>query len=96
MHKVPFSSSTFPTATCEACGTVVLTHLAVVGDGKIARFCVRCDGPVKTEIAWLSAGELEQNGYEVLAADRTARARGSFGVRGCGGGCACSTKTKTA
>jgi hypothetical protein len=92
MRELSFSSSAFPTASCETCGTIVLTHVAISEGGVIGRRCVRCDRPITAELAWWSVDELEQHGYQVEM-PRRARAKGEIGGGGgCGGGCACSAK----
>jgi len=92
MQELPLSSSTFPAARCEACGTLVLTHIAMRDAGRVERLCVRCDGPIQTDLTWLTAGELEQNGYQIEV-PRRARAGGEPAAGGgCGGACSCSAK----
>ena len=85
MQERSISLSGFPAATCETCGTTVLTHIAFDEAGEASRRCINCDGLVTSSLAWLSTSELEAKGYEITA-PKTAR------VGGCGGQCGCSTQ----
>ncbi|MGH7836916.1 MAG: hypothetical protein ACREQC_03725, partial [Candidatus Binataceae bacterium] len=78
------TSSTFPAATCEACGKTVLTHLVFDDTGEAQRCCVSCDSPITSTLAWLSASELETQGYQFGAPRARSGGAGSGG--GCGGG----------
>lgn len=77
-------SSSFPIARCEACDKSVLLYLAYSTDNdQQQRLCVHCDSPVEADVAWVTADELEAEGYSI-GTKPAKRACGS----GCGGGCA--------
>ena len=78
------NASVFPMALCEPCGRTVLTYVAITDGGEEARSCVHCDAPILGALRWVSAGELEEDGYYI----------GSHQANGCGsGGCgSCSVR----
>lgn len=82
-EPVPNTSS-FPTSRCEPCGKVVLTYVALGDDGEETRRCAHCDGAIAGELSWISADELEAQGYEI---GYRPREEGGGCGNGCGGGC---------
>ncbi len=78
-------TAVFPMAVCERCGKAALTYLTLDASGGEARCCAHCDGPVSGELRWVSADELEAEGYYI--GTPPPRSEG-----GCGGGCSCSAK----
>jgi hypothetical protein len=84
MREVAQISPSFPTARCEVCDRYVLTHVAFDGDAQ-SRRCVHCDSEICTSLRWISAPELESEGYHFGAPT----AAGG----GCGSGCgSCSVR----
>lgn len=77
-------TSTFPTAQCDRCGKIVLTYVALDDDGAEARRCAHCDDPIDGELSWISAEQLEAQGYEI---GYRPREEGGGCEGGCGGGC---------
>jgi hypothetical protein len=87
MREPSLSAASFPTAHCEGCGKSVLTYIGLDGDGQERRFCVHCDVVADSAPRWLSADELEEQGYYF----------GSEPPKSAGGGCSsgcgtCSTR----
>lgn len=78
-------SAAFPMAQCAGCGKAVLTYLALDAGGGESRCCAHCDSPVIGELRWVSAEQLESEGYYI----GTPPAKSEVG---CGGGCSCSAK----
>lgn len=86
-EEVP-STSAFPTAQCASCGKSVLTYVILDASGDEVRCCVHCDGPIAEALRWLSASELEAEGYEIGYRPREEKSGG-----GCGSGCGtCATR----
>jgi len=86
MREAALNTSSFPTARCEACDRHVLTYLAFNDQDEEQRLCVHCDALIESELHWVTAAELEEEGYSVGAAPT--RSAGA----GCGsGGGACGT-----
>jgi hypothetical protein len=54
--------ASFPTAHCAACDKIVLTYVAL-HRGEERRCCVHCDTVIGSELLWMSAEELESEGY---------------------------------
>jgi hypothetical protein len=84
-------TTTFPVADCESCGKTVLTWVALGPDGNETRCCVHCDAPLTGELRWISAGDLEETGYDI--GNRPPKASG--GGCGCGSGGGCSIRKPT-
>ncbi len=82
------TTSAFPTARCESCAKSVLTYVILDARGDEVRCCVHCDGPIAQSLRWLTAWELEAEGYEIGYRPREEKSGG-----GCGSGCGtCSTR----
>lgn len=88
MREAAVNSSSFPISRCKACGKTVLTYLAFGADGEEQRLCVHCDNLIESALAWVTAEELEAEGYSI-GAPSTKPVGGGCGS-GCGG--ACSTR----
>lgn len=84
MREATGNLSSFPIARCEACGKTVLLYLAYGADGQQQRLCVHCDGSIDSALAWVTAEELEAEGYAIGAPP--AKRGGGCGC-GSGGGC---------
>lgn len=80
MREAAGNLASFPIARCEACGKTVLLYLAYGADGQERRLCVHCDSLIDSALAWVTAEELEAEGYAIGAP--LAKPRGC----GCGGG----------
>jgi hypothetical protein len=65
MRETIPNTSAFPTARCEPCDKSVLTYVALDHNGDETRYCVHCDGAIVNSLRWLSAAELEAEGYEI-------------------------------
>lgn len=74
-------SSSFPIALCGTCARDVLVYVALDEAERERRCCVHCDAEVEVEIRWVTAAELEAEGYHIGA--QPARKAGG----GCAGGC---------
>jgi hypothetical protein len=85
MREAALNSSSFPTARCRVCGKIVLTCVGRADDGGERRLCVHCDSLIESELVWVSAAELEAEGYFI--GDPPAR-RGGGGCGASCGGCA--------
>lgn len=86
MRESALNSSSFPTALCGNCARTVLAYLDYV-DGRECRRCVHCDSLIGPELEWVTAEELETEGYSIGVAP-SPRAGG-----GCGSGCgSCSVR----
>ena len=83
------NTSAFPTARCEPCGKSVLTYVVLDASGDEVRRCVHCDTPIIEELRWLTASELESEGYEIGYRPREKESGGGCGSGGCG---SCSTR----
>jgi hypothetical protein len=77
------NSTSFPMAHCARCGKLVLTAVAFDGDSRQRR-CAHCDGLIDSAVEWIQANELEERGYFI--------GKPKPAGKGCGGGCACSTR----
>ena len=90
-EPVPDTSS-FPLAPCAPCGKTVLTYVALDGGGDEARFCIHCDGAIGSDLRWVTAAELEADGYEIgyQPGERTEKS-GGCSSGGCG---TCATSQK--
>jgi hypothetical protein len=87
MREPSLSTAAFPTSHCETCDRDVLTYIGLGADGAEQRFCVHCDAPAAAELRWISAGELEQEGY--YFGSEPPKSAGA----GCSSGCgSCSTR----
>ena len=64
MRETVPNTSAFPTARCEPCGKSVLTYVTLDERGDEVRCCVHCDGAIVEPLRWLTASELEAEGYE--------------------------------
>ncbi|MGH7932577.1 MAG: hypothetical protein ACREQN_05350 [Candidatus Binataceae bacterium] len=86
MREPVLSLSSFPTAPCGNCARTVLAYVGYV-DGEERRYCVHCDCLIGSELEWVTAEELETEGYSIGVASAP-RAGG-----GCGSGCGtCSVR----
>lgn len=83
------TTSAFPTAPCEPCGKSVLTYVTLDERGDEVRRCVHCDGAIVETLRWLTAPELEAEGYEIgYRPDDKPKSGG-----GCDSGCgSCATR----
>jgi hypothetical protein len=77
MRELAVNTSSFPLASCAACGKTVLTYVAFDAAGQEQRACVHCDRAVEGTLRWVMADELETLGYDF----------GAPPSRGCGSGC---------
>jgi hypothetical protein len=88
-EDVPHTSA-FPTARCEPCGKSVLTYVTLDERGGEVRYCVHCDGAIVEQLRWLSASELEAEGYEIgYRPDDKPKSGGGCDSGGCG---SCATR----
>jgi hypothetical protein len=86
MREPSLNAASFPTAHCEVCDKSVLTYLGLDEAGTERRFCAHCDAPIASDLQWVSADELESEGY--YFGTPTAKKGGS-----CGSGCgSCSVR----
>jgi hypothetical protein len=88
MRDPALSSSTFPIARCDRCDRSTLTYLALGQGGEQRRLCVHCDSVIDSRLEWITADQLEREGYQF--GEPATRTGG-----GCGGGCGsggCSTR----
>ena len=92
MREPVRNTSVFPIGPCGPCGKTVLTYVALDASGGEARFCIHCDGGIGDDLRWVTAEELEADGYEIgyQPGERTEKA-GGCGPGGCGT-CASSQK----
>jgi hypothetical protein len=82
MRDLSLDSSSFPIALCGTCARDVLVYIALDEAERERRCCVHCDSEVAdAEIRWVTAAELETEGY-YIGAPSVRKAGG-----GCGGGC---------
>lgn len=90
MREAVPNTSAFPTARCESCEKSVLTYVALNFNGEEARYCVHCDRAIAEELRWLTAAELEAEGYEIgyRPADKP-KSGGGCDSGGCG---SCATR----
>jgi hypothetical protein len=79
------TATSFPIARCEVCDKSVLLYLAFTDDSNQKRLCVHCDNPVESDLVWVTADQLEAEGYSIGA-------KPSKG--GCGGGCGSGCATR--
>jgi len=87
MRDPSLSSSRFPTALCGTCARDVLVYVALDEAERERRYCVHCDSPVDAQLRWVTAAQLEAEGYHF----GTPPPRSAGG--GCGGGCGtCGTR----
>jgi hypothetical protein len=78
MREMAPDTSSFPTARCGNCERTVLTY---VDYDKVAqRRCVHCDSLIGTQLEWITAAELEAEGYAIGIPNH----RGGCGAGGCG------------
>ncbi len=63
MREPSLNSSSFPTGYCDVCGRSVLTWIALNEDGEEERRCVHCDSAIGSDLEWVTAAELESQGY---------------------------------
>ena len=85
MREPSVSETSFPTARCDTCDKAVLTYVDIDDDGREMRRCVHCDGIVDAKLRWVTADELEADGYYFGAPPAKG---GGCGGGGCG---SCST-----
>jgi hypothetical protein len=87
MQDPSLSSSHFPTALCGTCARDVLVYVALDEAERERRYCVHCDSEVGAQLRWVTAAELEAEGY--YFGPPPARQAGG----GCAGGCGtCGTR----
>lgn len=65
MREAVPNTSAFPTARCAPCAKSVLTYVTLDERGDEIRCCVHCDGAIVEDLRWLTASELEAEGYEI-------------------------------
>jgi hypothetical protein len=89
MREAVPNTAAFPTARCEPCAKSVLTYVTLDERGDEVRCCMHCDGVIAEQLRWLTASELEAEGYEIgYRPDAEQKAGG-----GCSSGCGtCSTR----
>ncbi|MGH7908176.1 MAG: hypothetical protein ACREP6_16265 [Candidatus Binataceae bacterium] len=87
MHESSFDLSYFPMGLCGACDKRVLTFISFDEASAELRLCVHCEAPTSGTLDWVTAGELEAQGYDFGAPP--ARTGGCGGGSGCG---ACSMR----
>jgi hypothetical protein len=88
MRETVPNTAAFPTARCEPCDKSVLTYVALDERGGEVRYCVHCDGAIVEDLRWLTASELESEGYEIGYRPGEAKP-----ASGCSTGCGtCSTR----
>jgi hypothetical protein len=84
------NTSAFPTAPCEPCGKSVLTYVTLDAQGGEVRCCMHCDGVIAEQLRWLTAAELESEGYEIgYRPDDKPKSGGGCSTGGCG---TCATR----
>ena len=83
------TTAAFPTARCEPCDKSVLTYVTLDERGGEVRCCVHCDGPIVENLRWLTASELESEGYEIGYRPREEKSGGGCSAGGCG---TCATR----
>jgi hypothetical protein len=87
MREDVSNTAAFPTANCASCGKSVLTYVSLDERGGEVRRCVHCDGVIGETLRWLTASELEAEGYEIGYRPREEKSGG------CGVGCgSCATR----
>lgn len=93
MREVVPDTAAFPTARCESCDKSVLTYVALNFEGDEARYCVHCDRAIIEQLRWLTAAELEVEGYEIgyRPEDEKAKSGGGCSTGGCG---SCATRNR--
>jgi len=90
MPEAVLNSSSFPTARCEVCDSYVLTYLSFNDHEQEQRLCIHCDGLIESELRWVTAQDLEEEGYSIGSS--AAKRRGA-GCGSAGGTCGtCSTR----
>jgi len=90
MREYVPTTSAFPTAHCEPCDKSVLTYVTLDEQGGETRCCVHCDGVIVESLRWLTASELESEGYEIgYRPDDKPKSGGGCDSGGCG---SCSTR----
>lgn len=85
------NTSAFPTARCEPCAKSVLTYVTLDERGDEVRCCVHCDSVIVEELRWLTASELEAEGYEIGYRPRDEKSGDGCGSGGCG---TCATRKR--
>jgi hypothetical protein len=86
MREPSLTAASFPTARCDVCDKSTLTYVGLGEDGQERRLCARCDTLVASELEWVSADQLEAEGYYFGSPPRS-------NGGGCGSGCGtCSVR----
>ncbi|MGH8013005.1 MAG: hypothetical protein ACREQ4_10935 [Candidatus Binataceae bacterium] len=79
MRETASDSASFPTARCGQCERIVLTYLAY-DSAMERRHCVHCDTVIGTPLEWITATELEAEGYAIGVRSKPAGQCGGCGT----------------